>query len=55
VRVPKLFIISPDHLRMVKGHTLLVGTERIAMGKTCRDEFFKLIRGKGQARAATPG
>ena len=47
VRVHKSFIISLDHLRMVEGNTLLVGTESITVGETYREEFFKLIREKG--------
>jgi DNA-binding LytR/AlgR family response regulator len=47
VRVHKSFIISLDHLRMVEGNTLLVGTESITVGETYRDDFFKLIREKG--------
>ena len=47
VRVHKSFIISLDHLRMVEGNTLLVGSESIAVGETYREEFFKLIREKG--------
>jgi len=47
VRVHKSFIISLDHLRMVEGNTLLVGTESITVGETYREDFSKLIRGKG--------
>jgi two-component system LytT family response regulator len=47
VRVHKSFIISLDHLRMVEGNTLLVGTESITVGETYREDFFKLIREKG--------
>jgi two-component system LytT family response regulator len=47
VRVHKSFIISLDHLRMVEGNTLHVGTESITVGETYREEFFKLIREKG--------
>jgi len=47
VRVHKSFIISLDHLRMVEGHTLHVGTESITVGETYREEFFKRIREKG--------
>jgi DNA-binding LytR/AlgR family response regulator len=47
VRVHKSFIISLDHLRMVEGNTLLVGTERITVGETYREDFFRLIREKG--------
>lgn len=47
VRVHKSFIISLNHLRMVEGNTLLVGTESITVGETYREEFFKLIREKG--------
>ena len=47
IRVHKSFIISLDHLRMVEGNTLLVGTESITVGETYREEFFKLIREKG--------
>lgn len=47
VRVHKSFIISLDHLRMVEGHTLHVGPERITVGETYREDFFKLIRETG--------
>jgi two-component system LytT family response regulator len=47
VRVHKSFIISLRHLRMVEGHSLLVGTESITVGETYREEFFKLIRERG--------
>jgi two-component system LytT family response regulator len=47
VRVHKSYIISLDHLRMVEGNTLHVGTESIMVGETYREEFFKLIREKG--------
>jgi two-component system LytT family response regulator len=47
VRVHKSYIISLDHLRMVEGNTLHVGTESITVGETYREEFFKLIREKG--------
>jgi two-component system LytT family response regulator len=47
VRVHKSFIISMRHLRMVEGHSLLVGTESITVGETYREEFFKLIRERG--------
>ncbi len=47
VRVHKSFIISLDHLRMVDGHSLLVGNESITVGETYREEFFRLIREKG--------
>ena len=44
VRVHKSYIISLDHLRLVDGNTLYVGTESIALGETYRDDFFRLIR-----------
>ncbi|MGI4741357.1 MAG: LytR/AlgR family response regulator transcription factor [Janthinobacterium lividum] len=47
VRVHKSFIISLHHLRMVEGHSLLVGTESITVGETYREAFFKLIRERG--------
>ncbi|MVN76511.1 response regulator [Hymenobacter sp. HMF4947] len=47
VRVHKSYIISLDHLRMVEGHTLHVGSESITVGETYREAFFKLIREKG--------
>ncbi|NML66024.1 response regulator transcription factor [Hymenobacter sp. RP-2-7] len=47
VRVHKSFIISLHHLRLVDGNTLHVGPERIALGETYRDDFFRLIREPG--------
>lgn len=40
VRVRKSFIVSLHHLRLVDGHTLHVGPEPIAGGKTYRDTFL---------------
>lgn len=47
VRVHKSFIISLDHLRLVDGHTLYIANEKITVGDTYRDDFFRLIRERG--------
>ncbi|MBC8083625.1 MAG: response regulator transcription factor [Hymenobacter sp.] len=44
LRVHKSYIVSLDKIRMVEGHTIHIAQDRIPVGETYRETFFRLIR-----------
>lgn len=46
VRVHKSYIINLDAVKEIEGHSIIIDDQRIPIGQSYRDNFFKLIRNK---------
>ena len=45
-RVHKSYIVSVDKMQMIDGHTIYIGEERIPIGESYRNDFFKIINNR---------
>ncbi len=46
VRIHKSFIVNLDCIRLVEGNSVMVGEQRLPIGQSFRQRFFKMIKGE---------